>query len=57
MTKEETIKFIREQDAFFKDAHLENYSDHELMLIKTSIDIEKSKNADYKPIQLMEKIS
>lgn len=41
MTKEEIIKYVREYDTFFVDAHLENYSYHELMLIKISIDVEK----------------
>ena len=51
MTKEEIINYIRECDAFFNDAHLENYSYHELMLIKISIDVEKEKKLiiDYKP--------
>jgi hypothetical protein len=54
MTKEEIINYIREYDSFFKDANLENYSQHELSLIKISIDIEKSKSADYQPMQWME---
>jgi hypothetical protein len=53
MTKEETINYIREYDNFFKDANLENYSDHELMLIKISIDVEKSKPVDYRPVELL----
>lgn len=44
MNKGETIKYIREYDPFFLDANLEHYTFHELMLIKTSIDIEKEKN-------------
>ena len=52
MSKEETINYIREHDNFFKDAHLENYSDHELMLIKISIDVEKAKPSDYKAVEL-----
>jgi hypothetical protein len=52
MSKEETINYIRAHDNFFKDAHLENYSDHELMLIKISIDVEKAKPSDYKAVEL-----
>lgn len=43
MTKEEIIKYIRNGDDYFMDAHLENYSYHELMVIKISIDVEKEK--------------
>ena len=50
MTKEEIINYIREYDTFFLDAHLENYSYHELMLIKISIDVEKSKNLNFQPM-------
>jgi hypothetical protein len=50
MTKDEIIKYIREYDAFFVDAHLEDYPYHEIMLIKVSIDVEKSKQNDYKPM-------
>jgi hypothetical protein len=55
MTKEEIIAFIRDYDVFFADAHLENYSFHELMLIKISIDVEKEKklNKDYKAMERM----
>ena len=52
MIKEEIIKYIREYDSFFIDAHLENYSYHELMLIKISIDVEKYKKTDYKPMSI-----
>ncbi|HEY4800547.1 MAG TPA: hypothetical protein VII99_15820 [Bacteroidia bacterium] len=51
MSIEETIKYIQENDPFFKDAHLDNCSDYELMLIKRSIDIEKLKQADNRPIE------
>lgn len=44
MNKDEIIKYIREYDPFFLDANLEHYTFHELMLMKTSIDIEKEKN-------------
>lgn len=49
MKKEEIIKYIRENDSFFKNAQLENYSYHELMLIRISIDVEKAKynNEEY----------
>ena len=50
MTKEEIIKYIRDYDAFFTDAHLEDYPYHELMLIKISIDVERSKQVDYIPM-------
>jgi len=52
MTKEELIKYIRNYDTFFIDAHLEHCPFHELMLIKVSIDIEKEKKTivDYKPL-------
>jgi hypothetical protein len=51
MTKEEIIKYIRDHDVFFKDARMESYSYHELMLIKISIDVERSKQSDYKPME------
>ena len=56
MTKEEIITYIRAYDPFFADAHLENYSYHELMLIKISIDVEKEKAKDigFKPIAKIE---
>jgi hypothetical protein len=59
MTKDELIKYIREYDAFFSDAHFENYSYHELMLIKISIEVERDKKliADYKPIEQIAKSS
>ena len=49
MKKEEIIKYIREYDSFFENAQLENYSYHELMLIRISIDVEKAKynNEEY----------
>lgn len=58
MTKELLIEYIRRYDDFFADADLENYSYHELMLIKISIDAEKQKEMDgeYYPIQLIEKV-
>jgi hypothetical protein len=58
MTKEEIIKYIREYDSFFADAHLEKYSYHELMLIKISIDVEKekNKNKDFKPMEKIERL-
>lgn len=53
MTKEEIIKYIRECDSYFIDAHLENYSYHELMVIKISIDVEKEEKLSiaYYPIK------
>lgn len=51
MSKEEIIKYIREYDPFFLDAHLENYPYHELMIIRISIDVERSKEADYEPMK------
>lgn len=59
MTKEEVIKYIREYDSVFTDARLENYSYHELMLIKISIDVEREKIliTGYKPIEKIEKSS
>ncbi len=55
MTKEEIINYIRKYDSFFLDARLENYSLHELTLIKISIDVEKEKvlDKDYKPLERM----
>ncbi len=55
MTKEEIINYIREHDAFFSDAHLEDYPFHELMLIKISIDVEKEKML-YKDYRSMERM-
>lgn len=56
MTKEEIIKYIRDFDPFFMDAHLEEYPFHELMLIKISIDVEKEKvqYKDYRPLMKMD---
>ena len=53
MTKVEIIQYICDFDAFFKDAHLEDYSYHELMVIKISIDVEKSKEPDFVTLQSM----
>jgi len=57
MTKEEIIRYIRAYDAFFLDAHLESYSYHELMVIKISIEVEQSKEADFMPMRSMENAS
>ncbi len=42
-TKNNLIQYIRTNDNFFTDAALENYSIHELTIIKISIDTEKEK--------------
>lgn len=54
--KEDLIKFIRENDPCFQDARFENYSYHELVIIKVSIEIEREKCEDYKPIGLIAKL-
>ena len=57
MKKEEMIKYIRENDSFFENAQLENYSYHELMLIRISIDVEKAErdNQEYRrPVERAE---
>ena len=56
MSKDEIIGYIRRNDNFFEDAHLENYSFHELMLIKISIDAEMNKDKRYKPMERNKKI-
>ena len=50
ISREQVISIIRSCDEYFKDAHLENYSEHELMVIQTSIEIEK----ELKSISLLE---
>lgn len=55
MKKEEIIKYIRKHDSFFENAQLGNYSYHELMLIRISIDVEKAKYNNEEYIRPMEK--
>ena len=56
MTKEETIKYIQERDFFFNDAHLDNCSEYDLMLIKRSIDIDKIKQTNNQPLLRVENL-
>jgi hypothetical protein len=44
MKRTELIKYIRSYDGSFITAHLEKYPFYDLVVIKTSIDVEKEKN-------------